>query len=111
MIDDARLKAMALVDDARQTADQALSRVQTEAAKQRLHELHDTLQEIEADLRITELDHTLSELREFQQRLIDLDAAIDREIPELKAVAKKVETAAKEIGIVVEVAAKVVPPV
>jgi hypothetical protein len=111
MIDDARLKAMKLVNDARETADQALSTTDSAAAKERLQELHVTLEEIEEDLKITELDHTLSELRSFQQRLHDLDAAIDREVPALKPVARKVEHAAKEIGIAVDAEAKVIPPV
>jgi septation ring formation regulator EzrA len=111
MIDDARLKAMKLVTDAKETADQALSALDSIAAKKRLHELHETLEEIEGDLKITELDHTLSELRSFQQRLRELDATIDREIPELRPVARKVEHAAKEIGIVVDAEAKVSPPI
>jgi chromosome segregation ATPase len=111
MIDDARLKAMRLVNDAKQTADQALSTVDSTAGRKRLHELHETLEEIEQDLTITELDHTLSELRSFQHRLRELDASIDREVPELKPIARKVEHAAKEIGIVVDAEAKVIPPV
>ena len=69
MIDDARLKAMKLVNDARQSADQALATVDSPSAKERLQALQVTLEEIEEDLKITELDHTLSELRSFQQRL------------------------------------------
>jgi len=110
MIDDQRLKALQHVTEAKQAVNEILSSEKAKAKVERLKELHDLLEGIEKDLVVTALDQSLSELHEYQQELFGIDSELDQDAPEIKAVARKVETAAQEIGIVIDAAAKVLPP-
>ena len=110
MIDDQRLKTLMHITDAKESVQEILATGKTRHKAKRLKELQDCLERIEGDLSVTALDQSLSELREYQQELFGIDSEIERDQPEMKSVAKKVEHAAREIGAVIELAAKVAPP-
>jgi ribosomal protein L11 len=55
---------------------------------------------------VASLEAKLSELQKSQQQLVATNAGIDRNLEDLKAVAKKVEIAAKAIGVVIDVTGK-----
>jgi hypothetical protein len=110
MLDDARLKAQLVVSDAKKAVNEVLPSVTDPVEAVPLEELRDCLDEIEEDLFVTALDQRIVELQAYQQRLYDVDARL-KEIPRLRPVARKVDGAAKAIGVVVEVASKVTPPV
>ena len=108
MIDDARLKALALAGDAKEAVDRAMSSDHPVAEAKRLAELHSCLEQIEADLRITALDHSIFELQSLQQKLVLIDSGLEGKSGIIKSVARKVAALAKEIGVVIDLEEKVV---
>jgi hypothetical protein len=108
MIDDARLKALALAGDTKEAVNRAMSSEHPVAEAKRLAELHSCLEQIEADLRITALDHSIFELQSLQQKLVQIDSGLEGKSGIIKSVARKVAALAKEIGVVIDLEEKVV---
>ena len=108
MIDDARLKALALAGDTKEAVNRAMSSAHPVAEANQLAELHSCLEQIEADLRITALDRSIFDLQSLQQKLVRIDSSLDNTSGALKSVARKVAALAKEIGVVIDLEEKVV---
>jgi chromosome segregation ATPase len=108
MLDDERLKALRMVTEAKATVDDALPAVKSTEEVKPLKELEHTLEEVEVDLVVTQLDESLSELEELKQRLIQLTSEVNQNDVDFKDVVRKVQKAAKEISVVVDAARRVV---
>lgn len=110
MLDDERLKTLELVRDARKEVSKALASKRPAAEKKPLEELQICLEKAEGDLFITALEKGIYELRDCRQRLADASASLSKDAGDLKAVAHKIERTAKAIGVVIDIAEKVVVP-
>lgn len=109
MIDDARLKALELAGEAKKAVNEALASGDV-ADPASLEELRECLEEIEEDLQVVALDEHRAEVEAYQHRLLEIDSRLDKKTAMLKAISRKVESAAKAVGIAAEVAAKVALP-
>ncbi|HJV65468.1 MAG TPA: hypothetical protein VJ550_07045 [Geomonas sp.] len=109
MIDDARLKALELASEAKKAVNEALSSVDPAESKE-LNEMRACLAEIEEDLQVTVLDRHIAEVQAYQHRLLEIDSRLDKRAVKVKEASRKVENAAKAIGIAAEVASKVATP-
>ncbi|HJV34535.1 hypothetical protein [Geomonas sp.] len=110
MIDDARLKALEVAGEAKKAVNEVLSSLPPAEAKE-LKELRTCLEEVEEDLQVTVLDQHIAEVQAYQHRLLEINGRLDKHHGNLKEVSRKVENAAKAIGVAAEVASKVaIPP-
>lgn len=107
MIDDERLKALRMVDEAKATVDDALPAAKSEEDVKPLKELEHCLEEVEVDLVVTELDQSLVELEELKQKLVELTSKVNNNDNDFKDVVRTAKSAAKEISVVVDAAKKV----
>lgn len=107
MIDDERLKALKLVEEAKETVDDALPSAKSDDEIKPLKELEHCLENVEVDLVVTALDQSLSELEELKQRLVELTGKVNKDDRDFRPVVTKVQTAAREISAVVAAARKV----
>lgn len=108
MLDGERLKALALVAEARDAVDRALSSAKNREEAKPLEELQNCLELIEGDLVVTALDQHIAELQANRKKLLAVNEQIEKNAGDLKSIAAKVATAAKAISIVIDVASKVV---
>jgi hypothetical protein len=109
MIDDARLKALEVAGEARKAVNEVLSSMAPAEAKE-LKELRACLEEVEEDLQVTVLDQHIAEVQAYQHRLLEINSRLDKNHGHGKEISRKVENAAKAIGVAAEVASKVATP-
>lgn len=101
-----RLKALQLVRDAKDIVRNTLASATNAAEAAPLEDLKLCLENLEGDLISSLLEEKIDELKTYQQQLQQINSAINRDIDKLKAVAEKVEIAAKAIGLVVDIITK-----
>jgi hypothetical protein len=109
MIDDARLKALEVAGEAKKAVNELLPSMAPAEAKE-LKELRSCLEELEEDLQVTVLDQHIAEVQAYQHRLLEINSRLDKEHGSIKEVFRKVESAARAIGVAAEVASKVATP-
>ena len=101
-----RLKALQLVREAKDAVSDALSTVNNATDAKPLESLENCLENLEGDLICSVLEDKIGELKGYQKQLQTINSEISQNIDKLKAVAEKVNTAAKAIGIVVDIIGK-----
>ena len=104
-IDETKILAIKAVRTARnEVRDARLNEAFSGVTRQQLEELYTTLDKLEDDLILSEVDEGLDEMEKSVDKIEDINKVLDKENKQLEYIAKVVDVATKRLRLLIKVA-------